>query len=125
MATSGHRRGRGAHAFFVQGLINGVGLKDNEDGNICDGDNVTVIYLREGSNASAPVYVLWYSNIQTLRAMVSNVSRTVHILVTSGQVRIKWFDNILNASGGRKQYHSKLAFTLSVIEKEGSNKTVD
>lgn len=53
-------------------------MKDNEDGNICDGDNVAVIYLREGSNASAPVYDLWYGNIQTLKAMVGNVRRIVH-----------------------------------------------
>ncbi|KAL0023827.1 hypothetical protein WJX77_009236 [Trebouxia sp. C0004] len=106
-------------------LINGLGLKDNEDGNICDGDNVAVIYLREASNASAPVYDLWYGNVQTLTAMVSNVRRTVHkvhMLDASGQARIKWYDNIQNASGGHKQYHGKLAFTLSVIEKEGLNK---
>ncbi len=114
--------------FFVQGLINGLGLKHNEDGNICDRDNVAVIYLREGSNASAPVYDLWYGNIQTLTAMVSNVRRTVHkvhMLDASGQARIKWYDNIQNASDSHKQYHGKLAFTLSVIEKEGLNKTVD
>ncbi len=90
--------------------------------------NVAVIYLREGSNASAPVYDLWYGNVQTLTAMVSNVRRTVHtvhILDASGQARIKWYDNVQNASGGHKQYHGKLAFTLSVIEKEGLNKTVD
>ncbi|DBA97151.1 TPA: hypothetical protein ACH3X1_014917 [Trebouxia sp. C0004] len=80
---------------------------------------------REASNASAPVYDLWYGNVQTLTAMVSNVRRTVHkvhMLDASGQARIKWYDNIQNASGGHKQYHGKLAFTLSVIEKEGLNK---
>ena len=104
--------------FFIQGLINGPGLKDNEDGNICDGNNVAVIYLREGSNASAPVYDLWYGNVKTLTAMVSNVRRTVHkvhMLDASGQARIKWYDNIQNASGSHKQYHGKLAFTLSVV----------
>ncbi len=47
------------------------------------------------------------------------------MLDASGQARIKWYDNIQNASGGHKQYHGKLAFTLSVIEKEVLNKTVD
>ena len=121
------KRGRDTR-FFVQGLYNGPGLKDDEDGNICDNDNVAAIYERHDKTKASPMYDIWYGNVHSITCLVNKQRCTVHkvhLHDASGEITLKWYRPVLTPAGRHHKHHNKQAFALPVTEEEGFNKTVN
>lgn len=138
------KRGRGDR-FFVQGLYNGPGLLDDEDGNVCDNENIAVIFephvstqseastdlddpVAEATDVQASTNLeLFYGNIQEMTAKRCGKQRTVHrvhLQERTARVRCKWYQPLLKR-GKHAMYHGKYAFVLSVVEREGFNERVN
>ena len=113
--------------FFVQGLYNGPGVKDEEDGNVAVGDDIAVGFepFVQGAKAGQPRIdlQLWFAEVQAMMAHRSGKLRTVHKLHLTeapAEVRCKWYEPLMSRNK-HVQYSGHYAYVLSVSEQYGFN----
>ena len=107
--TQGRDRDR---RFFVIGLYNGPGVRDEAVGNICIENDIAVYFDLDGNQGST-----------AFRSRKQRTVQKVHISEETGKVVCKWYEPVLNEQEQHVRYNSKLAYNLSVKEVEGFNIT--
>lgn len=119
--------------FFLQGLYDGSLVSNHEDGHICDGDTITVLFERDPVAGRRPakckrVAHVYYGHVQTISWYVNRKDRTVHrvhLEEANASLVCKWYVKYLRQDDSHVLIDGKLAYALHVHEAEGVNNKVD
>ena len=119
--------------FFLQGLCDGSLVSSHEDGHICDGDTVAVLFEHDPvagrrSAKAKRIAHLYYGHVQTMSWHVNRKDCTVHrvhLEEAKASLVCKWYVKYLEKDNSQLMIDGKLAYVLPVHEAEGFNNKVD
>ena len=124
--------------FFVQGLYDGALVSTHEDGHICIGDSVVVVFEHDLVDSKGRTKAakfgrkreghLWYGQVQSLSWFYNKKLRAVkkaHLDEGKASLVVNWYHPLEDTRKSHTNHYGSPPYVLPVHEQEGFNLNVE